>query len=89
MSGTVSATRRISDGPGGRSEWRVSRRYPRDNWADLTFYATLGDRIGRTAIVGAERWPSEALMFVGADVRRAPVECFAGAAAETAPPARG
>jgi len=29
-------------------------------------------------IVGAERWRSEALMFAGADLRRAPVEFFAG-----------
>jgi hypothetical protein len=56
----------------------------RDNWSDLTFYATLGDRIERMAIVGPERWRSEALMFAGADLRRAPVEFFAGSAAETA-----
>ena len=54
----------------------------RDNWSDLTFYATLGDRIERIAIVGAERWRSEALMFAGADLRRARVEFFAGSAGE-------
>jgi hypothetical protein len=51
---------------------------PRDNWSDLTFYAKYSDRIDRIAIVGDERWRSEALMFAGADLRRAPVEFFAG-----------
>ena len=55
---------------------------PRDNWSDLRFYATLGDRIERIAIVGDERWRSEALMFAGADLRRAPVEYFAGPAGD-------
>jgi SpoIIAA-like len=51
---------------------------PSDNWSDLTFYATYGDTIDRIAIVGDERWRSEALMFAGADLRRAPVEFFPG-----------
>ena len=50
---------------------------PSDNWSDLTFYSTYGDCIDRIAIVGDERWRSEALMFAGADLRRAPVEFFA------------
>jgi hypothetical protein len=51
---------------------------PTDNWSDLTFYARHGDSIDRIAIVGDERWRSEALMFAGADLRRAPVEFFPG-----------
>jgi hypothetical protein len=54
----------------------------RDNWSDLAFYSTLGDRIERIAIVGAERWRDEALMFAAADLRRAPVEFFAGSPGE-------
>ena len=52
----------------------------RDNWSDLTFYATYGDRIARLAIVGDERWRTEMLMFAVADLRTAPVEYFAGPA---------
>ena len=55
---------------------------PRDNWSDLTFYAKHGDSIERIAIVGDERWRSEALMFAGAELRRAPVEYFAGSSRE-------
>ena len=54
-----------------------------DDWHDLSFYATYGDRIERIAIVGDEKWRSEALMFAGADLRRAPVEFFAGPPAST------
>lgn len=57
---------------------------PSDNWSDLTFYSTYGDNIDRIAIVGDERWRSEALMFAGADLRRAPVEFFAGSSEEDA-----
>ena len=46
------------------------------DWSDLTFYVKHGDKIERIAIVGDERWRSEALMFAGADLRRAPVEFF-------------
>lgn len=46
------------------------------NWGDLTFYVKHGDAIERIAIVGDERWRSEALMFASADLRRAPVEYF-------------
>ena len=56
---------------------------PGDNWSDLSFYASHGDLIERIAIVGEEKWRSEALMFVGADLRRAPVEFFAGPSAST------
>ena len=49
---------------------------PGDNWRDLSFYVTHGQDIERIAIVGDERWRSEALMFVGADLRKAPVEFF-------------
>jgi SpoIIAA-like len=50
------------------------------NWNDLTFYVKHGDRIERLAIVGDERWRSEALMFASADLRKGPVEFFATAA---------
>jgi hypothetical protein len=45
-------------------------------WNDLTFYVQHGDHIDRIAIVGDERWKSEALMFAAADLRSAPVEFF-------------
>jgi hypothetical protein len=54
------------------------------DWSDLTFYVKHGDRIQRIAIVGPERWRSEALMFAAADLRRAPVEFFAEEAADQA-----
>ncbi len=57
---------------------------PRDNWSDLSFYATHGQAIERIAIVGDERWRSEALMFAGADLRKAPVEFFPTQAATEA-----
>jgi SpoIIAA-like len=46
------------------------------NWSDLTFYVKHGDSIERIAIVGDERWRSEALMFASADLRKGPVEFF-------------
>ncbi len=55
---------------------------PRDNWSDLTFYAKYGDSIDRIAIVGDERWRSEALMFAGAELRRGPVEFFDGSSSD-------
>ena len=57
---------------------------PRDDWRDLTFYVKHGAAIERIAIVGEERWRSEALMFAGADLRPAPVEFFAGDGLEPA-----
>jgi SpoIIAA-like len=46
------------------------------NWNDMSFYLRHGDRIERIAIVGPERWRTEAMMFAGADLRKAPVEYF-------------
>ena len=46
------------------------------HWHDLSFYARHGDDIERIAIVGAERWRDEAMMFAAADLRRAPVKFF-------------
>ena len=46
-------------------------------WNDLTFYVKHGDTIERMAIVGEERWRGGALIFAGADLRKAPVEFFA------------
>ncbi len=46
------------------------------HWNNLSFYVRHGDRVDRIAIVGPERWRSEALMFAGADLRKAPVEFF-------------
>ena len=45
-------------------------------WNDLSFYVKHGDRIERIAIVGDERWQSEAMMFAAAGLRKAPVEFF-------------
>ena len=50
---------------------------PHAGWSDLSFYVKHGDKIERIAIVGPERWRSEALMFAAADLRKAPVEFFA------------
>ena len=49
---------------------------PRDNWSDLGFYIRHGDAIERIAIVGDDAWRSEALMFAGADLRKAAVVFF-------------
>jgi hypothetical protein len=56
------------------------------DWNDLSFYARYGDKIDRIALVGPEKWRTEALMFASADLRRAPVQYFTDAdrsAAET------
>ena len=45
-------------------------------WNDMHFYFFHGDVLARIAIVGEERWRSEALMFAAADLRRGPVEYF-------------
>src|SRR5262245_58513326 len=50
--------------------------HAQSNWNDLSFYLKHGDRIERIAIVGPERWRNEALMFAGAELRKAPVEFF-------------
>ena len=49
---------------------------PGASWRDMEFYIRHGDGIERIAIVGDETWRSEALMFAGADLRKAPVEYF-------------
>jgi hypothetical protein len=49
---------------------------PHAAWNDLTFYVKHGDNIERIAIVGEERWRGNALMFAGADLRKAAVEFF-------------
>ncbi|HET7220059.1 MAG TPA: STAS/SEC14 domain-containing protein, partial [Vicinamibacterales bacterium] len=53
---------------------------PDATWNDLTFYVTHGSSIERIAIVGPERWRDLALMFAGADLRKAPVEFFGDSA---------
>ena len=53
------------------SGWAAS-----DRWNDMGFYRTHGDRIERMAIVGEDRWRDEALMFVGAGLRKGAVEYF-------------
>jgi hypothetical protein len=53
------------------------------DWGDITFTAAYGDQIEKMAIVGDRRWETEALMFVGAGIRRTPVKFFVlGAAAQ-------
>jgi hypothetical protein len=47
-----------------------------DKWDDMAFYQTHGDRIERMAIVGEDRWREEAMMFVGAGLRKGSVEYF-------------
>jgi hypothetical protein len=49
---------------------------PGMSWRDMGFYIRHGDDIERMAIVGDETWRSEALMFAGADLRKAAVEYF-------------
>jgi hypothetical protein len=43
---------------------------------DLGFYIRHGSDVERIAIVGEERWRSEALMFAGAGLRKAPVAYY-------------
>ncbi len=57
---------------------------PGGNWRDLGFYIRHANNIERIAIVGEERWRSESLMFVGADLRQSPVSFFAPADGEKA-----
>lgn len=50
------------------------------NWGDMTFFETHGDRMDKIAIVADDpRWKEEFLMFVGAGLRRAPVNFFLSA----------
>jgi hypothetical protein len=46
------------------------------DWGDITFTAAHGDDIEKIAIVGDPKWETEALMFVGAGIRRTPVKFF-------------
>jgi len=46
------------------------------DWGDMDFAATHGDSMARIAIVGDPKWETEALMFVGAGLRRTPVRFF-------------
>ena len=50
---------------------------PGGEWNDLTFYVRHGDRIVRVAIVGPERWRSDAVLFAAAGLRKGSVEFFA------------
>src|SRR5689334_15757249 len=45
-------------------------------WVGDDFFFTHGDTITRMAIVGAPRWEVEAMAFVGAGIRKAPVRYF-------------
>jgi hypothetical protein len=47
-----------------------------DDWGDMAFFMSHGDRIARIALVGEAQWESSALAFMGAGVRRADVRYF-------------
>jgi hypothetical protein len=47
-----------------------------DRWDDMAFYQSYGDKIERLAIVGEDRWREQAMMFVGAGLRKGQVEFF-------------
>jgi len=48
----------------------------RSDWNDLKFFIQHGDSIEQIAIVGADKWKNQAMMFAGAGLRKAPVEYF-------------
>lgn len=48
----------------------------RSDWNDLSFYVKHGDSIQQIAIVGDDKWKSQAMMFAGAGLRKASVEYF-------------
>lgn len=48
-----------------------------EEWNDMSFFISHGDRIVKIAIVGDHRWETKMLMFTGAGSRRAPVRYFA------------
>jgi uncharacterized small protein (DUF1192 family) len=54
------------------------------DWSNLAFYVRHGESVERIAIVGDETWRSEALMFAGADLRKAAVAYFRPAEADGA-----
>jgi hypothetical protein len=45
-------------------------------WGDMTFLQEHGDAIPRMAIVGAERWRDQALMFTAKGLRATEIEYF-------------
>ena len=45
-------------------------------WDDLDFFVTHGDSITKIAFVGEPQWEVQAMTFVGAGVRQAPVRFF-------------
>lgn len=45
-------------------------------WDDLDFFVSHGDSITKIAFVGDLRWEMDAMAFVGAGVRKAPVRFF-------------
>ncbi len=49
---------------------------PRADWSDIGFFVRHGSAIERIAVVGPLRWRSEALLFAGAGLRKAPVAFF-------------
>lgn len=71
MQGIGSATAKLLVVLQGFEGWESN-----SSWNDLSFYFAHGDALARIAIVGEERWRSEALMFAAADLRRGPVEFF-------------
>ncbi|GAA5129054.1 STAS/SEC14 domain-containing protein [Luteolibacter yonseiensis] len=58
----------ILDGFGG---WESGQ-----DWDNLEFMFTHGEKIARIAVVGDSRWEAEVKMFTGAGMRRAPVAYF-------------
>ena len=47
-----------------------------EDWDNLEFMFTHGEKIARIAVIGEARWEAEVKMFAGAGLRRAPVEFF-------------
>lgn len=48
-------------------------------WSDMSFMVEHGDDIERMAIVGDPKWRDEALLFVGAGIRRTAIQFFPSA----------
>lgn len=46
------------------------------DWGDMSFAMSHGKKLRRMAIVGEPKWETEAMMFVGAGVRRADIRFF-------------
>ncbi len=49
---------------------------PGADWSDMSFIVTHGDDVEKIAMVGDLKWQTEALMFVGAGIRRTQVKYF-------------